>query len=100
MAKKTKDELLALLGTLSDSDKADFSSLFADIEERDGRIKKMETEKLEADQIVARSSALQKERDELAKQKGELELKLSGLTGKKTDEIELSAFAPFFSLFK
>lgn len=98
MATKLKKEELLALETLSDDIKADIASLFADVEERESKIKTLSQQVADADEIVKRAPLVEKEREGLKTDKLALEAKLAEITGKDTDEITLSAFAPFFNL--
>ena len=90
---------MKLLGNLPENVLADISGLYADIDERELRIQKLTTEKVDADKVAARAAEVEKERDGLKTQKLELENQLAKYTGKPADEIELSAFRPLFDLF-
>lgn len=98
MPTKIKKEDLLKIETLSDDVRADIAALFADVEERETRIATLTKAAADADEIVKRAPEIEKERDALKTEKIALESKLAEITGKDSDEITLTAFAPFFEL--
>jgi hypothetical protein len=98
MPTKIKKDDLLKLETLSDDVRADIAALFADVEERENRISDLTKAAADADEIVKRAPEVEKERDALKTEKLALESKLAEITGKSSDEITLTAFAPFFDL--
>lgn len=98
MPKKTKAEFETLVSTLPDATKADLFSLWSEIEETEKRVTELTKANKDADEIVKNAPAVEKERNDLKAKTLDLETKLAALTGKPSDEIELSAFAPLFDL--
>lgn len=96
MARKTKDELTALIASLPDAAKADIFSLHTEIEEHETTIRDLTKKVKDSDEIVKNAPALEKERTDLKTKTTELESKLAALTGQPVEETDYGAFTPIF----
>lgn len=96
-----KTELDKIQG-LDENTRADLFALFESVEQKDAEIAALRQKAEDSDKVVAKSKDLEKLVAQRDAEKQDLLSRLDKLTGRapgSTDEIELSAFKPFFDIF-